>query len=207
MTRRGSPAQRAADDARDWALIAAIGTGDQRALAALYKRHYDYLYRFVLRVTRRVDGVDDVVNEVMHIVWQQAAKAEPRALASTWILSIAQRCALKRMSRSGPEHDALDDEDPRVGADSAALQGVDAADLMTKALAVLPAEQRAVIALVYEQGLNYAEIAAVLGCPENTVKTRVFHARRKLRAVWPSLTGTPLSAAAEDAMSEGSLES
>ncbi len=54
----------------------------------------------------------------------------------------------------------------------------------------LSPEQRAVLELVYYHGLHYAEIARVIDCSENTVKTRVFHARRKLREIWPDLTGT-----------------
>lgn len=189
MKRSGDPARRAAEDARDWALIRAIGAGDQQALAELYRRHHDTLYRFVLRVTRRVEDVEEVVNDVMHIVWQQAARAEPRALASTWMFAIAHRCALKSLSRRVADGAMLDDDDPRMGAEAAALQDVDAADLLAKALAVLPAEQRAVMELVYAEGLHYREIAAVLDCPENTVKTRVFHARRKLKAQWAALTG------------------
>ncbi len=53
----------------------------------------------------------------------------------------------------------------------------------------LSPEQRAVMELVYHHGLHYREIAQVIDCPENTVKTRVFHARRKLRSLWPELTG------------------
>jgi|LNFM01.1.fsa_nt_gb RNA polymerase sigma factor (sigma-70 family) len=195
MSRQDSASRRAAADAEDWALIRAIGGGDQQALAALYRRHFDYLYRFVLRVTRRTEVVEEVINEVMLVVWQQASKAEPRALASTWILSIAHRKALKTLSRKGLAEDGLDDDDPRFGVDAAGLQGVDADDLLLKALAVLTPEQRAVMEMVYEQGLHYSVIAEILGCPENTVKTRVFHARRKLRAAWPALTGAQAPAA------------
>lgn len=200
MSRQVDPARRAAQDAEDWALISAIGRGDQQALATLYQRHYDTLYRFVLRVTRQVDMVEDVINEVMMVVWQQAARAEPRALASTWILAIAHRKALRSFSRAGQTTDGLDDDDPRFGVEAVGLQGVDATDLLHKALAVLTPDQRAVMELVYEQGLHYSDIAEMLGCPENTVKTRVFHARRKLRAAWPALTGAEMP----EATTEGS---
>ncbi|HEY4573032.1 MAG TPA: sigma-70 family RNA polymerase sigma factor, partial [Thermoanaerobaculia bacterium] len=61
------------------------------------------------------------------------------------------------------------------------------ASVLGRAMAQLPPEQRAVVELTYYQGCSYPEIAAIVGCPVNTVKTRMFHARRRLREVLPGL--------------------
>jgi RNA polymerase sigma-70 factor (ECF subfamily) len=64
-------------------------------------------------------------------------------------------------------------------------------DLLDHALAVLPPEQRLVLELTYFLGHSCEEVAAITACPVNTVKTRMFHARRKLRELLPQLSGQP----------------
>lgn len=178
-----------AEDAYDWGLIRRIAQRDQKAFEALYRRHYDYLYRFIYQITRRLDGIEEVINEVMFVVWEKAATAEPRALASTWILAIAHRKALKSLSRSGAAVESVEDDDPRFSDSGEAVAALETENLLFSALKHLSPEQRAVLELVYYHGLHYSDIATILDCPENTVKTRIFHARRKLRTVWPALTG------------------
>jgi RNA polymerase sigma-70 factor (ECF subfamily) len=187
-----SAPRRVFEDDRDWQLLRRVGDGDIHAFEELYRQYFDYLSRFVYQVTRRVDLIEDVVNDVMLVVWRKAAATTPRAKASTWILGIAYNVALKSCAphraaaaTAGPEEE---DHDP--GDESEWLAIVEADDLLLAALDLLPTEQRAVLELVYYHGLHYREIAEVMHCPENTVKTRVFHARRKLLTHWTRLTGT-----------------
>ncbi len=171
----------------EWELVTRIGAGDRAAFEQLYKQYFQYLYRFILQTTRRHELVEDVINEVMLAVWQQAAAAQPWSRTSTWILGIAHHKALQALTRSGIRaegaHEPSDDpsDDPRAA--------FEANDLFAQALRRLAPEQRAVMELVYYHELHYDEIAQVLGVPANTVKTRVFHARRKLREHWPALNG------------------
>jgi RNA polymerase sigma factor (sigma-70 family) len=179
----------------DWALIRRIGTGDQVALEQLYKQFYQVLNRFVFQVTRQTEYVDEVINETMFVVWEKAARVVPRAKASTWILGIAHNKALQVMYRGrhvgSATRDAEDAVDLTVD-EEPALRTIEMEEMLFKALRALTPEQRAVMELVYYHGLHYSEIADIIGCPENTVKTRVFHARRKLRSLWPVLTGSKL---------------
>jgi len=177
----------------DWDLIRRIGAGDQTALEKLYRQYYGGLSRFVLQVTRRNDLVEEVINEVMFVVWQKASAVEPRSRASTWILGIAHNKALQQIRRSSPrgllpgeEYDAVD----AVADEHPALRRLETDELLFALMQALSPEQRAVMELVYYHGLHYSEIAEVIDCPENTVKSRVFHARRRLRALWPELTGS-----------------
>lgn len=182
----------------DWELIRQVGTGDQAAFERLFRRFYGYLFRFVFQITRRTDCVEEVINETMFVVWEKATQVVPRAKASTWILGIAHNKALqalyhgRRFGSGSP--DADDDSLLTMADDNSALLELETEELMFKVLRVLTPEQRAVLELVYYHGLHYSEIAQIIDCPENTVKTRVHHARRKLRALWPGLTGTPVSA-------------
>ncbi len=169
-----------------------MGLGDQGAFERLYKQYYGYLYRFVYRVTRRPEFVDDVINEVMFVVWEKAAGVVPRAKASTWILGIANNKALQAVSRGRPPGNGAyvgEEEAEQISDDELAVRQLETDNLLFTALCSLAPEQRSVLELVYYHGLHYSEIAEVMDCPENTVKTRMFHARRRLRALWPSLMG------------------
>jgi len=182
----------------DWSLIRLVGTGDRVAFERLYKRFYSFLYRFAFQITRQTEYVDEVINETMFVVWEKAADVIPRAKASTWILGIAHNKALQVMYRANrighvafeaaPDADLTVNEEP-------ALRELETEEMLFKALRALTPEQRAVMELVYYHGLHYSEIADLIGCPENTVKTRVFHARRKLRSLWPALNGNTVPGA------------
>lgn len=185
-----APRNRSADDTADWTLIGRIGGGDEAALAELYRRYHGHLHRFVRRITRQPDCCDEVINDVLLVVWRKAAVTEPLSKASTWILGIAYRRALKVLERQGRDPVAFDEDAlASVATDDIADQ-LSADSMAEQALALLSPAQRAVMELVYYHGLHYQEIATVLECPENTVKTRMFHARKRLRECWPLLSGT-----------------
>lgn len=177
-------------DGADWDQIRRIGQGDRMAFERLYKDYYGYLFRFIYRVTRRVDLVEEIINEVMFVVWRKAATAEVKSRAATWIMGIAYNKSLKSLhgyyatasevSFDEIEHDLPDEE-------SAPINRLEVENLAAVAFEALPPDQRAVMELAYYQGMHYSEIAEVMGCPENTVKTRMFHARKKLRALLPAL--------------------
>ncbi len=177
----------------DWNLIRRVGLGDQSALEQLYKQYYGGLYRFILQITRRVDYVEEVINDVMFVVWEKAADVVPLSKASTWILGIAHNKALQALRRNrntgGLTVDAGDRSDYRSDKDGS-FGELETKEVLFALMRRLSPEQRAVLELVYYHGLHYAEIAQVIDCPENTVKTRVFHTRRKLREIWPDLTGS-----------------
>ncbi len=191
-------AQSVAPAPPDWTLIAQTGRGDRPAFEALYKQYYPLLFRFVYRMTRRLDLVEDVINEVMLVIWQKAANTKPLARASTWILGIAHNKALQAIRQGGGNTEVIDDERDQImefgwSDDGTGLNELETEDLFLRALDYLSPEQRAVLEFVYYHGLHYNEIADLMKIPENTVKTRVFHARRKLRAVWSTLAGTTLA--------------
>jgi RNA polymerase sigma-70 factor (ECF subfamily) len=179
----------ARDDDSDWLLIERIGRGDEPAFEIFYKRYRRYLERFIYQVTRRSELVDDVISEVMLAVWQQASRTERLAQASTWVLGIANFKSLQALRKLGitSGSDGLVDEGS--GDDSLGQRVLEQDNLLHVALRHLSPEQRAAMELVYFHGLHYQDIAKVMDCPENTVKTRIFHARRRLRELWPQLSG------------------
>ena len=177
----------------DWNLIRRVGTGDQAALERLYKQYYSGLYRFILQITQRIDYVEEVINDVMFVVWEKAAVVTPLSKASTWILGIAHNKALQALRRgrsSGGVALYRERETEQIPGQDVSVGEMETEEVLFALMRALSPEQRAVLELVYYHGLHYAEIGQVIDCPENTVKTRVFHARRKLREIWPGLTGT-----------------
>ncbi len=177
----------------DLHLLRRVARQDRGAFETLYHRYYRRLFSFVFRVTRRAEIVDEVVNDVMLALWQSADRFAERSKPSTWIFGIAYRKALKalrRLSRSESENEeTLTGTEPSFEGDgpiSVMIQR-ELAGALGKALAALSPEQRSVVELTYFQELSYREIAEIVGCPVNTVKTRMFHARRRLRQLLPAM--------------------
>jgi len=195
----------AGDDAD---LLARVGCGDREAFDELYRRYRRPLAAYLARLTGEPDAADELADDTLLVVWRRADRFAGRSRPSTWIFGIAYHKALKALERRGRRERVfppLDDDrrhegrpparrEPRApnreAPDRAAARR-ELAGRMAEALAHLPAEQRAAVVLTYHHGLSYPEIAEVLDCPLGTVKTRMFHARRKLAKLLPELGGTP----------------
>lgn len=164
----------------------AIANGDRTAFERLYRRYHKPLTAFAAKVTKRTDTTDDVVNEAMLAVWRSASRFEGRSQARTWIFGITYRHALNSIrSRRRSRADETVDLDDAMALEVAVPSCVDAIlsrDSVTKALAVLPADQRAVVELTYYLGHSMAEVAEIVGAPVGTVKTRMFAAKHKMLA-------------------------
>ncbi|MGH8560100.1 MAG: RNA polymerase sigma factor [Methylococcales bacterium] len=167
-------------------LIELICRRDEKALELLYHRFYSRLFRFIARTTARPDHIDEVINDVMYVVWEKAHTYNRQCQLSTWIFGIAFNKA--RQSLRNGNHDAeqsFNEIDTttliQANYDDGIVQ-IERDNWLEFALDVLSPEQRAVIELTYYQGLHYSEIAELMGCPENTVKTRMHYARKKLVA-------------------------
>jgi RNA polymerase sigma-70 factor (ECF subfamily) len=174
-------------DLTDAELLQRVGARDHRAFEALYRRFFPRVSRFAQRMLWSREAIEEIVNDVMHVVWRKASKFDERGRVSTWVLGIAYRTCLKHLGDRAPgEHLALDDaEDLIPGVSDSGLDELEHDDWVESLFGQLPLQQRAVLELTYHQDLKYGEIAEILGCPENTVKTRMFHARRKMKALMP----------------------
>lgn len=164
-------------------LIGRIASGDRLAMQVLFSRHHVRVYRFVLRLIGNETVAEDLISEVFLDVWRQADRFEGRSAVSTWILAIARFKALSAMRRRSEE--ALDDhaaaalEDPADDPEIA-VQKKDKGDVLRMCLQSLSPEHREIIDLVYYHERSVEDAAAIVGIPENTVKTRMFYARKKL---------------------------
>jgi RNA polymerase sigma factor (sigma-70 family) len=165
------------------ALIERVAGKDPAAFELLYRGYSPRLRRFLERVTRRPQIVEEILNDTMLVVWRKASTFNLRSKASTWIFGIALRRALKALKGVDDPLDFDPEESPDlVGAGpEAAMHLHETRARVALALRALSPDHRAVIELTYYEGRSCAEIARILRCPVNTVKTRMFHARRRLR--------------------------
>ena len=193
---RNSPAARA-DDA---ALLARVAGGDREAMRQLYHAYFRRLSRFLSRITREPRLVEEIVNDTMFVVWQHAADFRGDSLPSTWILGIAYRRALKSLERdTTAARRAIDARLTSAALDDSPAHDLGARaeldDWLRAALERLSPEHRLTLELAYFLGLSCEEIAQVAGCPQGTVKTRMFYARQHLRELLIGLAtpGSPLA--------------
>jgi RNA polymerase sigma-70 factor (ECF subfamily) len=175
-----TPAPPAACDA---ALIGRIAAGDKLAMRALFARHHVRVFRFLARLVRDPQLAEDLVSEVFLEVCRHAATFEARSAASTWLLSIARFKALSLLRRRGEAQ--LDDTTAAAVPDSAddpevMVRKKERGEILQDCLTRLSPDHREIVDLVYYQGMAIGEVAAIVGIPLNTVKTRMFHARKQL---------------------------
>lgn len=169
----------------DAALIARVASGDRVAMHALFARHHTQVYRFVLRLLRDADTAEDVTSEVFLAVWRHAHKFEGRSTGSTWFLAIARFKALAELRRrrnAEPQPTELEASDPAADPEECCAEKSRGA-VLRKCLGMLSAEHRTIIDLVYYHEKSVPEVAAIVGIPGATVKTRMFYARKKLDAL------------------------
>jgi RNA polymerase sigma-70 factor, ECF subfamily len=189
--RQPRPAARFSDDAADLALLGRIGRGDREAFRELYTLYYHPLLRFIYRITGQLELAKEGVNDVLLVVWQNSRSFGGKSKVATWIMGIAYHRALKLLEKSRRWSDRIvhesNDSIERFGDSQEPMDRADLRDLLDHALRRLTPEHRAVVELTYFYGYSYEEIALIAACPVNTVKTRMFHARARLKKLLPDL--------------------
>jgi RNA polymerase sigma-70 factor (ECF subfamily) len=166
-------------------LLASIAGGSEAALAEFYRLYQSRIYSFIIGRVHNAADAADVLNEVMMEVWRHAAAFQGRSRVLTWVLGIAHHKSIDCLRRRSP-HLELEDgveekmEDECDGAPEILAKQQDAT-LLRFCVEKLSGSHRAVVHLAFFQELSYAEVATILACPEGTVKTRMFHAKQKLK--------------------------
>jgi RNA polymerase sigma-70 factor (ECF subfamily) len=167
----------------DEVLIRQVAKGDKDAIRLLYARHSVRVFRFLVRMTHNDATAEDLVSEVFTEVWRSAGRFEARSQVTTWILGIARFKAMSAMRRR--TFDALDDDTAASIEDTTdnpeiVMQNADRSAVLQSCLKELSSAHRQVIDLIYYHGQSIEEVAEIVGVPQNTVKTRVFHARKRI---------------------------
>jgi len=173
---------------RERHLIERVAARDSAAFQELYFLYHRRLARFLTRLVRRFEIAEEVINDTMWVVWRKAGDFRGASRVSTWIMGIAYRRALKTLQRVSniAAHENPQETLPELTTDEP-LRTDELREWLAVALERLPLEQRMVLELTYLLGHSCEEIGAIMDCPVNTVKTRMFHARQKLRVMLPKL--------------------
>lgn len=162
-----------------------IASKDRYAFELLYRSYYRRLTRFLEQTTRTPQLIDEILDDTMLVVWRKAPTFNGESRVSTWIFAIAYRRALKALERERRWVQISVDADEPALANSPEVEFIERESRLAlqSLLAALSVGQRAVIELTYYHDYAYKEIAKIIGCPVNTVKTRMFYAHRKLKAI------------------------
>ena len=172
-------------DDHDLALIQRIAAGDRQAFEQLYHAYARRLAGYLRRLLWQPDQVEDVLHDVMLAIWQQAPAYQCIGRVSTWIFGIAKYKALKVRASAARQYPARPPTRPHAPVAAPLEEGLirqERTRAVAAALTALRPEQRAVVELSYYHHCSYQEIAAIMDCPVNTVKTRMEKARRHLAA-------------------------
>ncbi len=187
------------DTESDAQLVRRCRQGDDRAWRALVRRLTPLVYRVATRMLRDPDAAEDACQEAflnMHRAFDSYDATRP---LKPWVSRITYNACLHRLrgamvkATRVAEPGDLDQRNPHGGASpESQAAGLEANRLLEAALAELSAQDRTLVAMRYREGLSDAEIAEVVDMPVNTVKTRIFRARARLReTLAPQMTGEP----------------
>ena len=168
-------------------LLGRIGHADEAAFKELYRAFSRRLYAYVLRQLGDPAQAEEIVADTLYEVWRHPAKFRGDSQFSTWLIGIARNKVLMAFRSRKPDekHDDIDDVAETIAAEDASAFDILAQQQrhegVRHCMDKLSDEHRECVHLVFYEGLALADVASVQACPENTVKTRLFHARQKLK--------------------------
>ena len=180
---------------KDWSdqeLVESIAKQNVAAFDEFCSRHHQSLYHFLYRIVQKNELVEEIVNDALFVVWQKADSFQGQSKPTTWLFGIAYNKAMKALNRLHriPENEAaelVDDHEADHAPPDKTVEQEQLRKLILSSLSELSPEHRAVVELTYFNGYSCAEISEIIGCPVNTVKTRMFHARAKLKKLLAAL--------------------
>lgn len=170
------------DNNKVFELLKAVGQGNEAAIRELYEQYSRRIYAFTLNRVGDPGLAEEIVIDTMHEVWKRPDRFRGESKFSTWLLGVARYKILSARRSRGPDHDELDEELPS--------DDCSAFDLLAQkqrhegvqhCMGKLSAEHRECLHLVFYEGMSVREVAEVQDAPENTIKTRLFHARQKIK--------------------------
>jgi RNA polymerase sigma-70 factor (ECF subfamily) len=175
------------DNERVKTLLERVGRQDESAFRELYKAFSRRVFAYALNMVKDHGRAEEILVDTMYEVWRAPARFRGDAQFGTWLIGIARNKALMAYRSRRPDelHDDLDDIAETQASDTpdafAELAAKQRSHGVKHCMGKLSNEHRECMHLVFFEGLSLAEVANVQGCPENTVKTRLFHARQKIK--------------------------
>jgi RNA polymerase sigma-70 factor (ECF subfamily) len=159
-------------------LLRRVAHSNRGAFEELFENYHSRLFSFLFRLTRSHGAAEELANDVLLTVWKDAGRFRGESRVSTWIFGIAYRKALTHLRKRHFKLVPIKDEDAIVGESDLQFERE---DWVRQGIDALPPKQKLTVMLVYFLGLSCEETASASGVPVSTVKTRMFHARRKMK--------------------------
>jgi len=189
----------------DKELVRGVVRGKQEAFSVLFERYRAVVHSHLTRIIRDAAAADDLTQEVFLRLWRRAGQWREQAAFHSWLLRIATNLAfnylrtVKRRREQPIQFIPLSEEDEEestvpswmidastLGPDEALAQS-EQRSLLQRLVDQLPEEKQEVFRLIYDAHMETREVAAELGIPEGTVKSRIHHARRQIARSWQEL--------------------
>jgi RNA polymerase sigma-70 factor (ECF subfamily) len=167
----------------DEVLVGLVAKGDKDAMQILYARHHVRVFRFLMRFVDREQTAEDLVSEVFIEAWRHADRFEARSQVLTWLLAIARHkalSALRKRSAEEVDEDVLEFIEDPCDDPEVSMQKTERSALLADCLKQLSPAHREIIDLVYYHERTIDDVAEIIGVPQNTVKTRMFYARKRM---------------------------
>jgi RNA polymerase sigma-70 factor (ECF subfamily) len=177
-----------------YATVEGITTGPALAFESIVREHKNRIYTYICRLTHNDPEAEDLTQEVFVRAYQSFAAFRREAAVDTWLYRIATNLVIDRVRRSRRAPQRVEFGDDEEGDELAALPStaresdpaasaqLDELQRQVRlAITLLPPKLRAAVVLHDMEGLSYEDVAAALGCPVGTVKSRLFNARAALR--------------------------
>lgn len=160
------------------ALLLRVAQREKAAFRALYHALYPQLGRYLFRLTGRAEAVDELLNDVMWVVWEKAGNFRGESQVTTWVLGIATRKTYRWRAQRQRQQAIVELQAETFEVSDAINSN---RDDLAAGLEQLSAEHRQTLELAYYFGYSCEEIATLMQCPLGTVKTRLHYARKRLR--------------------------
>ncbi len=172
-----------ADQRHEAYLLQRVADRDVRAFEDLYRAYHPRLIRFLGNIVKHRHLTEDALDDTMMVVWNQSGDYDGSCKVSTWVFAIGYRTALnirRKWKDARPQFDWGPDANAECGPEEH-LNESEVRSALMSAISELSSDHRSVVDLAYFQEFGYREIAEIMGCPVDTVKTRMFHARHNLK--------------------------
>jgi RNA polymerase sigma-70 factor, ECF subfamily len=169
------------------ALLERIAKRDESAFKQLYKAFSRKLFAYAVRQLNDAAAAEEIVSDTLYEIWLNPTRFRGDSQFSTWLIGIARNKTLMRLrsGRAEPAREDVDELAEVIASDEPGaleqIAGREREHHVRHCLERLSSEHRECVHLVFYEGMSLGEVAQVQACPEGTVKTRMFHARQKLR--------------------------
>ena len=168
----------------EFRLLKDVGKGDANAFEQLYETTNKKVFQYLCRFTNDRHLAEDLTMDTYAEVWKSAVRFRGESKVATWMIGIARNMAMNEFRKNGRvKIQELDEEITGPPEQFHACAGTETTRILAEALNRLPVRHREILDLVFLQDMNYEDISQIVDIPLNTVKTRVFYAKEKLRNV------------------------